>query len=378
MFTGLAVYSPNIFDGMAEDVSSTVGIISPFETPLLNALGDPDDSAKNVLHEWMEDSLNPNSIIVTGAIGTNPASGTAEAGIAITGGESQYLMPGTILLGPNSVEYLQVTAKSPTTIDVIRGYGGTTTATSLAGASFTVIAEAAQDGADVLTDVSRPRNRKFNYTQIFKKDIIVSGTNQAVKNLGGVGNEFDHQKVSRTREALRDLEKAVYLSILSGNTIGTAALSRSFKGLYASLTTNQLTIGAALTEPLLKSVIKSAWDNGATDVDLLTADAVWKDAIDGFNATRIRVTAEDPTVRNIVTSYESSYGIQKILPPSRWMLPSTVMALASRRIKVVPLTGRTFQFKGVSSTGDADKGMVLGEYTLEVRNEEGMARARIS
>jgi hypothetical protein len=51
------------------------------------------------------------------------------------------------------------------------------------------------------------------------------------------------------------------------------------------------------------------------------------------------------------------------------------MVLASPRVKVVPLRGRSFQFERVAKTGDSEKGMVLGEYTTEVKNEEGLAKA---
>lgn len=48
-FSGLAVYSPSVFNTLAEDVSSVVSMISPSETPLLDALGDSDTAAQNVL-----------------------------------------------------------------------------------------------------------------------------------------------------------------------------------------------------------------------------------------------------------------------------------------------------------------------------------------
>ena len=40
-----------------EDVSDLVGIVSPYETPLLDYLGDPKRPALSTLHEWIEDAL---------------------------------------------------------------------------------------------------------------------------------------------------------------------------------------------------------------------------------------------------------------------------------------------------------------------------------
>ena len=54
---------------------------------------------------------------------------------------------------------------------------------------------------------------------------------------------------------------------------------------------------------------------------------------------------------------------------SRWVQPGTVLLLDSSRIEVMPLAGRSFHFKPLASTGDRESGQVIGEYTLERRNE---------
>jgi hypothetical protein len=38
-------------------------------------------------------------------------------------------------------------------------------------------------------------------------------------------------------------------------------------------------------------------------------------------------------------------------------------------LAVIPLGGRSFHFKKLASTGDAETGQMIGEYTLELRNE---------
>jgi hypothetical protein len=35
----------------------------------------------------------------------------------------------------------------------------------------------------------------------------------------------------------------------------------------------------------------------------------------------------------------------------------------------MPLQGRSFHYKPLASTGDSETGLVLGEYTLEFKNE---------
>ena len=75
-FTGKATYSAGAaLPEIAEDVSDLVAIVSPFETPLLDALGDPQTEAQSTHHEWLEDTLLPNTDTVT-STPTNPESDT--------------------------------------------------------------------------------------------------------------------------------------------------------------------------------------------------------------------------------------------------------------------------------------------------------------
>jgi hypothetical protein len=45
------------------------------------------------------------------------------------------------------------------------------------------------------------------------------------------------------------------------------------------------------------------------------------------------------------------------------------LLLDSSRISVLPLAGRSFYFKPLASGGDYESGELIGEYTLELRNE---------
>jgi hypothetical protein len=62
-FTGKATYSAGAtLPEIAEDVSDLVSIVSPFETPLLDAFGDPQVEARSTRHEWLEDEMLPRLI----------------------------------------------------------------------------------------------------------------------------------------------------------------------------------------------------------------------------------------------------------------------------------------------------------------------------
>jgi hypothetical protein len=70
----------------------------------------------------------------------------------------------------------------------------------------------------------------------------------------------------------------------------------------------------------------------------------------------------------MVSVYESDFGVCRIIT-SRWVPQDAVLLLDSSRIGVLPLAGRSFHFKPLASSGDYECGQLIGEYTLEFRNE---------
>jgi hypothetical protein len=370
-FTGRATYDTGVFRGIAEDVSDVIGMISPYETPLLDVIGDSPNPAANVLHEWLEDELNPNTIVASSAADN---AGTAAAFHYNGGAVNRNLQVGAVLKNNTTGEYVQLTGLTGNTLTFSRGFGGTTAASFAAGTTFFVISDAALEGADVVGDLSRPRTRLSNYTQIFKKDVIISGTQQAVTFLGGVTSELEYQKQQRIRESLRDLEKATINGVLSGNTIGSSTAYRTMRGCWSFIQTNVTSL-ATLSPDTLNSVIAAPWGNGATDLDLVVMDPVFKAIADDWNNTRHEIFQNTPNgyVRR-VTYFEGTFGRHQLML-NRWMPARSLMVLSTERIKIAPLAGRTFQYVPVAMTGDAEKGMVIGEYTLEFKNQEGMAKA---
>ena len=57
-YSGKASYSAGAnLPELVDDVSDIISIVSPYETALLDHLGDPRTSAASTMHEWLEDAL---------------------------------------------------------------------------------------------------------------------------------------------------------------------------------------------------------------------------------------------------------------------------------------------------------------------------------
>ena len=235
-FTGKATYSAGSdLPEIAEDVSDLIGIVSPYETPLLDHIGDPPRAAASTYHEWLEDTLLPNSDTIDDAVWTD-ASADTTFGVDNAG----RFQVGDQVRPDGSDELLLVTATDTGagTITVTRGYGGTTAEDLADNQVLHILGNAALEGDDAPAARFTSRTRQGNWTQIFAASLRVSGSDLAVRKLS-VADELDFQKQERLRELLRDLENTVINGITPAATQqGSATVRRTMKGIVPAVTTN--------------------------------------------------------------------------------------------------------------------------------------------
>lgn len=370
-FTGKATYSAGTtLPELAEDISDLIGIISPYETPLLDVLGDSLRAATSTHHEWLEDTLLPNKDAINDSTYTDPA---ADTDFVVDNG-SRFRVGDQIQV-EGSEELMLVTAINTDTLTVIRGHGGTTAESLVDNQIINILGNAALEGADKPTARFTSRNRSGNYTQIFTSAVEVSGTDMAASQLG-LADEMDYQKQERLRELLRDLENTV----LNGgqptsNPEGSGSVRRSMKGIIQHLSTNVLHDNDTghpsddiLSEASINFMLRKIWENSNGNVDLIVVNGFQKRKINNFISSSRSYGAEDTTFREMVSVYESDFGVCRIVT-SRWIPQDAVLFLDSSRVNVLPLAGRSFHFKPLASSGDYESGELIGEYTLELKNE---------
>jgi hypothetical protein len=370
-FTGKATYSAGgTLPELAEDVSDLIGIISPYETPLLDALGDPLYEARSTYHEWFEDELLPNRDAVNdGSIG-DPLNETT---FDVANGER--FCAGDQIQVEGSEELMLVTLINNDTITVVRGYAGTEKENLVNGQVINILGNAALEGASKLQARFTNRVRRGNYTQIFVATVEVSGTDIAASLLS-LADEMDYQKQQRLRELVRDLENTV---INGGQPAsapqGSSSVRRSMKGIVQSLSTNVVhdgdsgfPSGGELDEETINLMLRRIWENSNGNVDLIVVNGFQKRKINAFAADSRSYAAGDTKFTNLISIYESDFGVCRIVT-SRWMPQDAVLFLDSSRVNVLPLSGRSFHFKPLASGGDYECGELIGEYTLELKNE---------
>ncbi|MDD5134138.1 MAG: DUF5309 family protein [Phycisphaerae bacterium] len=278
-FTGKATYSAgSSLPEIAEDVSDIIGIISPVEVPLLDALGDPLRQAQSTYHEWLEDSLVPNKDTISDSSISDP---DGETSFDVANGDR--FRTGDQIQVSGSGELMLVTDVSGGTITVVRGYAGTTAENIADGQVINILGNAALEGGDKPAARFTNRIRCGNYAQIFTAAVEVSGTNIAASHLG-ISDEMDYQKSERLRELVRDLENTVINGgPPSANPQGSASVRRSMKGIIPHISTNVYRTGDSgfptgtdLTEEMINYVLRQIWENSSGNVDLIVVGGYQK------------------------------------------------------------------------------------------------------
>jgi hypothetical protein len=372
-FTGKATYTAGSgLPEIAEDVSDLVGIASPYETPLLDALGDAARPARSTVHEWLEDALLPNTDVINDSTYTDA---TADTSFTVQNAARFRVGDQVRVEGSNEVMLVTAVNTGTGTLTVVRAYGGTTAAALANNQVLQILGNAALEGDAADAARFNTRTRKTNYTQIFASTVEVSGSELAVRQIG-VQDELDYQKQQRLRELLRDLENCVINGRApAANPEGSASIRRTMKGIAAFVATNRFAPGSggfpsdtALTEEQLNTALRQIWKSAGGHVDTILVNGQEKRWINDFVGTNRRFAPKDQTFADGVNVYESDFGVCRVVM-SRFAPKGTVLLLDSGRIDVMPLAGRSFHYKPLGSTGDRDSGQVLGEYTLELRNE---------
>ncbi|MFG0329916.1 MAG: DUF5309 family protein [Phycisphaerales bacterium] len=378
-FSGKATYTagPELPE-IAEDVSDVIGLVSPFETPLLDHLGDASRPATSTIHEWLEDHLLPNRDRVDDDTILDPLADTT-FGVE----NASFFRAGDQIRLEGTRELMLVTGtdEANATITVVRGYGGTAAEPLVDDAIIHILGNAALEGADAPNARFTNRVRRVNYTQIFTAAVEVSGS-QLATNALGVDDELDYQRQQRLRELLRDLENMVINGAAPVvDPQGSATTRRTMNGVINSIATNTFEPGVGpippgggvnadlLTEEVLNAALRRIWEDSAGAVDTIVVNGFQKRQLNSIIQPSRRFGPDDERFRDLLAVYESDFGVCRVVL-SRWVPADTALLLDSSRIDVPPLAGRSFHYKPLSSRGDHETGELIGEYTLEFRNEQ--------
>jgi hypothetical protein len=198
-----------------------------------------------------------------------------------------------------------------------------------------------------------------------------------------LGNDaYEQSRAKVFREVPGLLEAEVIRGVLNAaNSLGTTTATRTMKGLRGELTAINSTVTASSFTANPHLYIGNVWEQiynaGAStseDWGIVAGKTVFRD-ISNMNDTKIQDSTRNELFKRVVREYEGPFG-QSLVFLSRNIGASELLLVPKQRIKVLPLNGRSFSYVEMGKSGDNTKGMVVGEYTVEVHHAGAMARLR--
>lgn len=238
------------------------------------------------------------------------------------------------------------------------------------------------EGDEATLDASTATSRIGNYTQIMDKTVVITGTQEAVDKAGRA-SELAYQIAKKSKELKRDIESTLLTN--QARAVGSSSAARTFASMGAWIATNSNKASdgtdptasdgsdarndgtqRALTEDMLKDVIKGTWNAGGNP-SVIMVGPFNKQKISGFTGGNTRFDAsEDKTLYTSIDVYSSDFGDLEVVP-NRFSRDRDALVLDMDYWSVGFL--RDFTMHELSKTGDAEKRQILAELTLISRNE---------
>lgn len=260
---------------------------------------------------------------------------------------------------------------------------------SLASASTT---NAQIEGFVVSHTAQVPVARVGNYTQIVAKDVIVSGTNDAVDKYGR-GEESSYLKAKMSAELKRDVE-AICLANQAA-TPGDSVTARTTAGLPAWIKTNTVKGTGAAADPVytnipsstrtdgttaafaeadIKAAQKAAYTNGGKPRLLLVSAAAkqWFSSFSGVaTKTFYQSAVEQTKIIGAADVYVGDFGTLAVVP-ELFGRDRDVYLIDPELCELSWL--RPYFQQGLAITGDqSERTLIAGEFAHTVKNEKGIA-----
>lgn len=245
------------------------------------------------------------------------------------------------------------------------------------------------EGDDVDADAADATTRLKNYTEIGRKSVQISGTNERVKKAGRK-SELAYQLAKRSAELKRDMEKALFSNV--GASAGSASTARVTGKLLAFIKTN-VNKGAGGTDPvytdiptdprndgtqrpfeedLLKDVLQKVWNSGGKPKIVSVGPINKMNASLFLGIAQIRKDApgtKPATIIGAADVYVSDFGPVTFVP-DRFQRERDAFVLDPEMYSIEYL--RPFFTKNLADTGDSTKKALFVEWGLRVNNEAGL------
>jgi hypothetical protein len=256
-------------------------------------------------------------------------------------------------------------------------------------------ANIAVEGDDFAGAAYTAPTRVGNYVQTARKDFLVSGVLEEVKKAGRK-SEIARIAMKRMRELKNDVEYSLVRN--SASSAGGATTGRASAGMESWIATNEIlstttasattpgfssgtvaaptdgSTTAAFSETHLRTALNAAWTQGG-DARVVLLGTSQKATFDGFAGVATKYNEIKGNNQGVIVGaadmYVSDVGNHTVIL-HRHVRSSVVLCVDPEYWSVAFL--RRPRMETLAKTGDAEKRMIVTDFTLVSRNEKASAK----
>ena len=318
-------------------------------------------------HEWLEDQLQGRGITAT----------AADNGVlTVSVSDAAKVKAGTLIALRNDPALFQVTAVNGTAVSVVlaaaNGSDLTPAGIDGSGGDFIIVStpmsEATGNGDG--EEFAHTGSTEYNCTQIFRKEIVLSGTALAIGLYGNADNQLNRQTAFALSELARDLNRVA----LFGRRMESAAGVRGEAGglYYFATRPGALSVDAEtgiLNSYLINDAAQKVMAEGGEPVQILCSPGQARVITNEFK-DRIQVLRSDErhgAYVAVIVNEINGRGLTVMADPDvpdtdAWILDVSGFGLSN-------LKGRAIHDEDATPKGfDGIKRVAFGELTFEFRN----------
>jgi hypothetical protein len=364
------------FASKLERVSKVIHAVADRDTKFLSMflkMSEPIDALK---YEWVDKTLVGLKDALKSAL-TSTTTTTITV-YSSTASPKRYVDGYSLMRVDDEVMLISSTITVSTnysSYNVTRAQLGTTGATHAVGAKVLIYAKPRAEGFAAGRDDSQKGVRYFNYTQIFERELKLTGSSQSI---ASVEQEtlLNKQAADLLPELVKELQTTFIHGLRYAND-STNYTDRKMGGFYYWATqvasSNNTDAGTApISFTMFDDVIEAYLNKGGDGTKLCALTSIRQQRkINDLKEARVvsgGMSQNETKITNYVTTYDfgSRAQVEVISIPD--LDDDEIYFFQKDKVGVHPLQDRGFKKKPLPEDGDFVRQLILGEYTSVFRN----------
>lgn len=323
------------------------------------------ENATQQKHEWLEDQITGRSLTALTA---------ANGMISVSASDAKKVTVGTLLTFKDDSALFAVTAVNENSIVIALASpnGSTLNAETIPaeGGIFRIVSTPVSEGSTAGDETGITGNYNYNCTQIFRKDIILSGSALAVNVFGNVDNLLNRQTSFALDELARDLNRVA----LFGRRVEATPTAKGEAGglYYFGCAEGNLSIdaeGNTLDSFIINDAAQAVLSEGGDPMQILCSPGQARVLASEYRQNLQILRSDDRRGAYVAQIVNEINGRGMVIMADPDMPDTDTWLIDPMGFGLASLQGRSICDEDATPKGfDGIKRMALGEITFEFKN----------